>query len=62
MRQVAAVCQTVAKEQDVQAKFFSSWIRERVAIKRAITGGGVPSELVNDFKNLWKESLEFINE
>ncbi len=60
MREVSRVCDTAAQEQQITAKFFKSWIPERVSLKRAITSGGVPGELVDPFKNLWKEAVEFI--
>jgi len=62
MREVERVCSETAQQQRINARFFSSYIRERVAIKRAITGGGVPPELISDFQNLWKESVAFLNE
>lgn len=62
MREVERVCRETAAKQKIKAKFFDSYIRERVGIKRAITGGGVPYDLVDDFKNLWRECTEFINE
>ncbi len=60
MRQVANVCAIAADKNKVQAKFFNSWIPDRVGVKRAITGGGVPVELVDPFKSLWKESVEYL--
>jgi hypothetical protein len=62
MREVGTVCKNEAKKQNIRAKFLRGWIRERVGIKRAITGAGVPNELVNDFKGLWQECTEFLNE
>src|SRR6266699_3112412 len=55
MRKVERACSDVAKKQKIDARFFNSFVRERVGIKRAITGGGVPPELVPDFQNLWRE-------
>ena len=37
-------------------------IQNRVAIKRAVTTGGVPTDFINDFKNLWKGITEFLDE
>jgi chromosome partitioning protein len=62
MREVEGVCKRVAAEQKIRAKFLPAWIRERVGIKRAITGGGVPQEVVPDFQNLWRASVEYLNE
>lgn len=53
-------CARTAAQQRIDARFFSSFIRERVGIKRAITGGGVPNELVPDFQSLWRECITFI--
>lgn len=60
MREVKNVCDAAAKAQKINAKFFDSWIPERVGIKRAITGGGVPWDLVNPFKDLWTEIIGFL--
>jgi hypothetical protein len=60
MREVERACNETANSTNVDARFLSSWVRERVGIKRAITGGGVPTALVSDFQNLWKKSVEFL--
>ena len=60
-REVERACEHAAENQKIDARYFKSYIRERVGIKRAITGGGVPAELVGDFKNLWRESVEYLN-
>ncbi len=59
-REVERVCNDAAKSQKIDARFFKSYVRERVGIKRAITGGGVPAEMVDDFKNLWRECVEVL--
>jgi hypothetical protein len=54
MRQIDQICRRVSTEQGIRADFLDkAWVRERVGIKRAITGGGVPPELVADFQRLW---------
>lgn len=60
MREVERVCAQAAEKQQVQAKFFKSWIPERVGVKRAITSRGVPADLVDPFKKLWKEAVDWI--
>lgn len=60
MREVQRVCDEAAQKQAIDATFFTSYIRERVGIKRAITGGGVPAEVVGDFQNLWRECVQFL--
>ncbi|OGX39164.1 MAG: cobyrinic acid a,c-diamide synthase [Omnitrophica WOR_2 bacterium RIFCSPHIGHO2_02_FULL_50_17] len=60
MREVQKVCDEAAKSQAIDARFFKSYIRERVGIKRAITGGGVPPEMISDFQDLWRECVEFL--
>lgn len=62
MREVQKACEDASAKQKIKVKFLNSWVRERVGIKRAITGGGVPSDLVDDFKRLWNECVEYINE
>ncbi len=55
MRQIKQICENASKNQGIRAAFFDdAWVRERVGIKRAITGGGVPPEMVPDFEGLWK--------
>jgi chromosome partitioning protein len=54
MREIEQICARASKEQGIRATFFKdAWVRERVGIKRAITGGGVPPDLVKDFQGLW---------
>lgn len=60
MREVERVCNQTAHSQNIEAKFLEAWIPERVGVKRAITSGGVPPELVNPFKVLWGEVMEYI--
>jgi chromosome partitioning protein len=60
MREVRRVCEEASKSQKINVRFFDSFVRERVGIKRAITGGGVPSDLVPDFRELWQEAKEFL--
>jgi len=60
MREVERVCNDVAKKQGIDATFFDSYIRERVGIKRAITGGGVPADMVEDFQKLWRDCVEYL--
>jgi len=60
MRDVERVCSEVSQKQKIEARFFNSFIRERVGIKRAITGGGVPAELVADFQSLWRECVDYL--
>lgn len=59
-REVERVCNDAARSQKIQAKYFKSYIRERVGIKRAITGGGVPHEVIEDFKGLWREAVDYL--
>jgi chromosome partitioning protein len=55
MRQIQQICASASSEQGIRAAFFEdAWVRERVGIKRAITGGGVPAPLVSDFQRLWQ--------
>jgi chromosome partitioning protein len=60
MREVKRVCEEAASTQKINAQFFESWIPDRAGIKRAITGGGVPGELIGPFKQLWNESVSFL--
>lgn len=61
MHDVEKVCHDAVSNKKINARFFKSFIRERVGIKRAIKNG-IPDELVSDFKNLWTECVEFLNE
>lgn len=59
MRETERVCGDAKRTSGIRASFLAdAWVRDRVGIKRAITGGGVPSELVGDFKRLWESSLK----
>jgi chromosome partitioning protein len=61
MRQIQQICDRATKDHGIRAKFFDdAWVRERVGIKRAITGGGVPADLVGDFQKLWSACLGVI--
>jgi chromosome partitioning protein len=60
IREVAQVCKEASEKQQIEAKFFKSWIPERVGVKRAITSGGIPYELVEPFKALWSEALDYV--
>lgn len=60
MREVRRVCNEAAQRHSIDARFFDSYVRERVGIKRAITGGGVPFEMITDFQQLWRECVEFL--
>ena len=60
MREVARVCNQAADSQDITAKFLDSWVPDRVGVKRAITSGGVPQELIEPFRRLWNEVTEYL--
>lgn len=61
MSQLDRVCKEASQSQNIDARFLSgAYVRDRVGIKRAITGGGVPHDLVGDFTNLWNECVEFL--
>ena len=60
IREVANVCREASQAQNIRAKFLDSWIPERVGVKRAITSGGVPAELVKPFKELWDEVVGYL--
>ena len=60
VREVKRVCSDAAAAHKIDARFLDSWIPDRAGIKRAITGGGVPSDLIQPFKDLWDESVSFL--
>jgi len=60
MREVRNVCDGAANAQQIQAEFFDAWIPDRVGIKRAIKGGGVPFDLVDPFNELWTEIMGYL--
>jgi len=49
-----------ARQNSLRVKAFETRIPERVAIKRAITANGVPTDLVSPFKDLWTEIIQYI--
>jgi len=60
--QVQRVCSQASSQAGLKVKCLDTPIYDRVAIKRAVTSGGVPTEFINDFKSLWKGITEFLNE
>jgi hypothetical protein len=60
--QVQRVCSQAAKQAGLKVACLDTPIYDRVAIKRAVTTGGVPAEFVTDFKNLWNAITSFLNE
>lgn len=55
-------CYAAANNNNLRVKPFETMIPDRVAIKRAITANGVPTELVSPFKTLWTEIIQYINQ
>ena len=60
--QVQQICLKSASQENLKVKCFKTPIYDRVSIKRAVNAGGIPTEFVNDFTNLWKEITAFIND
>ena len=60
--EVVRRCNFAASENNLRVKSFETRIPDRVAIKRAITAHGVPSDLVDPFKNLWTEIIQYIKQ
>jgi chromosome partitioning protein len=61
--EVIRICNHTSKETNLKICCFDSPIYDRVAIKRAITGGsGIPTSFVQDFKGLWNNIERFLNE
>jgi len=61
--EVTRICNNTSKEINLKIKCFDAPIYDRVAIKRAVTGGsGIPNSFVPDFKNLWSSIVRFLNE
>jgi chromosome partitioning protein len=60
-REVRRVCDEAAKEAGLKVACLEAPIYDRVAIKRAVTTGGVPAEFVPDFKKLWSEITGFLD-
>ena len=60
IREIERVCNEAAKQENIDARFLNAWIPERVGVKRAITSGGVPQELVDPFKILWNEIVGYL--
>jgi chromosome partitioning protein len=61
MREVERVCAEAASSQKISAVFFDSWVPDRVGIKRAITGGNVPTNLLPHFEKLWNECIRYLS-
>jgi ATPases involved in chromosome partitioning len=59
--EVQRVCRQAAKQAGIKVKCLEAPIYDRVAIKRAVTTGGVPAAFVPDFKRLWDEITSFLH-
>jgi chromosome partitioning protein len=59
--EVQRVCRQASKQAGLQVKCLDAPIYDRVAIKRAVTTGGVPAAFVPDFKRLWEEITSFLH-
>jgi hypothetical protein len=46
MREVGRVCAEASRGENINVRSFDSFIRKRVGIERALTGAGVPADLV----------------
>lgn len=58
---VENIAQQISSKENLKVRCFKEMIPDRVAIKRAIQEG-IPHELQQPFKNLWKEVETFVNE
>lgn len=59
--EVRRVCRQASKSAGLNVKCLEAPIYDRVAIKRAVSTGGVPAAFVPDFKLLWNEITSFLN-
>lgn len=60
--QVRSICSHASEEFDLKVKCLDAPIFDRAAIKRAVTDGGIPDDFVPDFKSLWADITDFLNE
>jgi len=61
-REVQRVCDRAAKNSGIRVRCLDAPIYDRVAIKRAVTTGGVPTAFVDDFKQLWNGITGYLDE
>jgi chromosome partitioning protein len=59
--EVQRVCDTVSRDKGLRIECFDTPIYDRVAIKRAVTTGGVPTDYIADFDRLWTAITGYIN-
>jgi hypothetical protein len=59
--EVRRVSKQALKSAGLNVKCLEAPIYDRVAIKRAVSTGGVPAAFVPDFKLLWNEITSFLN-
>jgi chromosome partitioning protein len=59
--EVQRVCGVTAKQAGLRIECFDTPIFERVAIKRAVGAGGVPTEYLHDFNELWSAITRYIH-
>ena len=60
--EVQRVCDRAAKNSGIRVRCLDAPIYDRVAIKRAVTTGGVPAAFVDDFKRLWTGITGYLDE
>jgi chromosome partitioning protein len=58
---VLGIADQISKTENLKVRCFDEMIPDKVAIKRAIQEG-IPYDLQQPFKNLWKEVETFVNE
>lgn len=59
---VQDICTQASEQAQLNVKCLNTPIYDWAANKRAITNGKIPDKSVQDFKNLWNEITEFLNE
>jgi chromosome partitioning protein len=60
--EVTEKSEEIAAEYPLSIRCFEACICDRVGIKRAVEEGSIPNEAVSDFKGLWNELKEFLDE
>lgn len=59
--EVQRVCADVAGKTGLRIECLDTPIYDRAAIKRAVTGGGIPVDYLHDFNALWTAVTEYID-
>ena len=60
--EVLRACATASRQFKLRVRCLDAPIYDRAALKRAVTTGGIPVKYVGDFRSLWQQVTEFLDD